>query len=617
MAVVSPSMDKVTGNKITRCLAGVWAIARAAGRLIVVMTGILCAPASARADWINLSGAENARNIAEITVLEDRVRIALEIFVGDLEQFQDLIPEAWTAETRPDRPGLAERMKHFSTSVIQVRAGPDDIPLIAQLRIAEPRLRKDRISLYAGMVNPMSGRKVPGPPQDKRALYAELDYLFSGQPDSVTIIPPVDEEGVVNVTIGFVAYHKAVPVIDFRYLSKPAVLRLDWEDPWYSRFDNPNLKRHHKSALMSFLYVEPRDVRHEILIRVRDLEDWTDLGLDESGSIPPEAQARLKNRAIEFLRQRNPVTIDGETIDIRSTRAEFLEIALTGLQVIEDGRPLERNTAILGLIFSYPTQFLPQKVSVEWDLFSERNPRIPATSIDPAGPLPGFVEATDPVFEWTNYLRTYEDPVIDPVPVRWWPIVTSNSVAAGFGLAMVLAGFAAVRFWRRPVGYGAAALAIAFFGLAALAGSGRLEMRQLVVPAPDPATAGEIAQAVLSGVQAAYLERDSHARLRALEPVVAQRNSGQIVPELDRAFAIAMAGGSVGGVDTIKDLSMDQIAPLEQGAGFGSLAEWTAAAKAGHWGHQHARDIRFRALLEFVEDGSNWKLSGITVVDAS
>ena len=31
----------------------------------------------ARADWINLTGAETAPNIAEITVLDDRVKIAL------------------------------------------------------------------------------------------------------------------------------------------------------------------------------------------------------------------------------------------------------------------------------------------------------------------------------------------------------------------------------------------------------------------------------------------------------------------------------------------------------------------------------------------------------------
>ena len=136
-----------------------------------------------------------------------------------------------------------------------------------------------RQSPYAGMINPITRRPVPEVPADKRVVYAELIYPFKGKPPRLTIIPPLDEKGRAIVTIGFIAYHKAVPIIDFRYLGAPAHLTLRWDDPWYSKFDNPNLKRHHKSALMSYLYVEPYEVRHEILTRVRDMERWMDLGL--------------------------------------------------------------------------------------------------------------------------------------------------------------------------------------------------------------------------------------------------------------------------------------------------------------------------------------------------
>ena len=36
--------------------------------------------------------------------------------------------------------------------------------------------------------------------------------------------PPLDEEGRALVTIGISAYHKAVPIIDFRFLVNPAHL---------------------------------------------------------------------------------------------------------------------------------------------------------------------------------------------------------------------------------------------------------------------------------------------------------------------------------------------------------------------------------------------------------
>ena len=69
-------------------------------------------------------------------------------------------------------------------------------------------------------------------------------------------------------------------------------------------------------------------------------------------------------------------------------------------------------------------------------------------------------------------------------------------------------------------------------------------------------------------------------------------------------------------VDTIEDMVLKEIASLEGQSGFRSLAEWTAKASARHWGHTHRRTIRFRALVELVEQDGAWKLAGITVVDS-
>ena len=54
---------------------------------------------SAYADWINLSGAENAPNIAEIHIHDDHVKIELEIFVDDMITFDRLIPDAFFKDT--------------------------------------------------------------------------------------------------------------------------------------------------------------------------------------------------------------------------------------------------------------------------------------------------------------------------------------------------------------------------------------------------------------------------------------------------------------------------------------------------------------------------------------
>jgi hypothetical protein len=570
---------------------------------------------AARADWINLTGAETAPNIAEITVLEDRVRIALEVYIGDLDAFKALVPDDWLKEDVSSRPPLDERLKRFSAETFQV-VTDDGTELPADLKLAEARLRKDRYSPFAGMVNPLTRQRVPEAPKDKRVLYAEIEYPFDGRPKTLTLIPPVDDNGVATVTIGFIAYHKSVPIIDFRYLSDPATVTLDWADPWYTKFDNPNLKRHHKSALMSFLYVEPREVRHEALIRVRDLQDWTDLGLNGGTTIAAKDRAAIKQRAREFFAGRNPLKIDDVAVMPASSRAEFLTISLTGIQVIEEEKPLDLSTALLGIILSYPVQHLPQHVSVRWDLFNERVGRIPATSFDPAGPFPSFIEASDPTFEWRNYLLKYQEPKVSPVVLDDGRSI-GVPVLSALLLVLTLAGAAlAVRpavLSRRTL---LAASAVSVAAAALLVRVAVIDVANPFAGVPDEKAAAQILASVLENVNHAYLEKDPVALDQGLGAVVAEDARVDVETELGRALAIKVAGGGIARVDAIEELVLRDLTGLEGRSGFRSLAEWTAKASAGHWGHTHGRVIRFRALVEIVEDDGAWKLAGITVVDA-
>ena len=580
--------------------------------LLLLALGI--AP-GARADWMNLTGAETAPNIAEITVLDDRVRVVLEVYIGDLATFEALLPDDWLKKDVTARPPPAERLKRFSAETFQVVTG-DGTKLQADLKLAEPRLRKDRASPFAGMINPMTRRRVPDAPKDKRVLYAELEYPFEGKPETLTFSPPRDEKGITAVTIGFIAYHKAVPIIDFRYLSGGARVKLDWADPWYTKFDNPNLKRHHKSALMSFLYVAPREVRHEILARIRDLQEWTDLGLAGGATIEPDEQAALKDRVRAFFVARNPLKVDGVLSEPASSRAEFLTISLTGLQVVEEAEPLDLSTAIVGVILSYPVKHLPKHVSVDWELFNDRIERIPATVIDPVGPLASFIEARDPTLEWQNFLKKYQEPEVSPVVFDYGRVIGVPVLSMAlliFCLASaalaVRPRFGSRRGWATLSALGAVAAVLSIRVLV-------VDVKNPFAGPPDEATSAQIVTRVLNNVNHAFIEKEPEALRRALGVVVAEDMLGDIETELQRALAIKVVGGGIARVNAIENLVVKDITALNDASGFRLLAEWTAKASAGHWGHAHRRTIRFRALMELAEVEGVWKLIGLTVVDA-
>ncbi len=97
-------------TKIMRSLASL-SYPRAMLRLIApLLVALWLCAGPARADWMNLTGAETAPNIAEITIEDDRVRLVLEIYIGDLDTFRDLVPDDWLQDAAADRPELRERL---------------------------------------------------------------------------------------------------------------------------------------------------------------------------------------------------------------------------------------------------------------------------------------------------------------------------------------------------------------------------------------------------------------------------------------------------------------------------------------------------------------------------
>ncbi len=72
--------------------------------LLITLTSAYLLPSTGRADWINLTGAETSPNIAEIYVMDDHVRVVLEVYVDNLEVFEDLVPDDWVSELDVERP---------------------------------------------------------------------------------------------------------------------------------------------------------------------------------------------------------------------------------------------------------------------------------------------------------------------------------------------------------------------------------------------------------------------------------------------------------------------------------------------------------------------------------
>ena len=583
--------------------------------LIIFVT----APKPAQSDWINLTGAETSPNIAEIYVMDDHVKVKLEVYVGDLSSFEELIPDDWIEGKEIKRASLEERIEHFASNTLKF-ISDDGKNLPAQLLLVEPRMRVDRRSPFAGMINPYTRQRVPEAPADKRVLYAEIIYPFEGKPGHITMVPPLDDEGRAKVTLGFIAYHKAVPVIDFRYFGAPAKLKLDWSDPWYSKFDNPNLKRHHKSALMSFLYVEPHEVRHEVLIRVRDLEQWMDLGLRGTEYIEVDELGTLRQRIESFLLAKNIVKVDGEALKPIMDRSNYVTVGISGIQILEQPQRLEISTAIVGVIIAYLTEGMPQQVGVDWELFTDQVQQVPATATDPAGPLPTFLTPDDNVHTWTNFLKNYTPPTVAQVALK--DTVNKLSIPIGSVSGLLVIFMALWWLWYRRQHQQSFRLPLLTVIVGLLIAVVAFPYARFSVNRPTALISGLsndeselIMHSLLKNVYRSFDFRDESDVYDRLALSVQGDLLEEIYLQNRKSFAVKKAGGAQARVKQVEILEARAEPSSAEGKGFDVKATWTAQGSVGHWGHVHTRKNYYDALVNVQVVDGHWKITGLELLE--
>jgi hypothetical protein len=495
------------------------------------------------------------------------------------------------------------------------------INLPAELKLVEPRQRQDRQSPFAGMINPITRQRVPEAPADKRVLYAEVIYPFEGRPELLTIVPPLDAEGRAQVSIGFIAYHKSVPVIDFRYLGAPASLTLDWDDPWYSKFDNPNLKRHHKSALMSYLYVEPYEVRHEVLTRVRDLEAWMDLGLRGAEYIEVDELEPLKDRIGAFLLNKNPVYIDGKALKPILDRTSYVKVSLQGIQLLEQPERLEISTAIVGVIITYITDGIPQQVTVDWELFTDQVQQVPATATDPAGPLLTYVSPDDNVHTWTNFLKNYQLPTVQQVAVS--DTLGELQIPIGTLLCVLVMLPAGWQVYKRKqqgktvIGPSVLVILLTSGALFSWTFSPTFAVGRPAAMTPDLDDEQSILllKTLLKNIYRAFNFREEQDVYDKLALTVSGDLLAEIYLQNRQSFAVQKAGGAQARVREV-DVQAATARQVEgRPLAYMIHGQWSALGTVGHWGHVHTRKNLYDAIVTVEGVDGNWKITGLELLE--
>lgn len=576
--------------------------------MLILGAGWALNPTASFGDAVVVSKAMSASTIAEIFVENNSIRIKLEIGVKDLVAFKNLLPDKLYRKLDIDDQSYSERIQQFVSEDWMIRTDQGNA-LTGHVVHVEARKRIKR--------DPITGRPLAKQPADAElVVYADLTFDLTGKPQSVSIKPPTEADHQrVAANIGFITYHNGLPVSDFRYLAGEETLDLDWEDPWYSSFRNPNLRRRYNSPASVFLYIEPFEVRKEIVIRPVDLQRWIDLDIDVHSTIPVDAQAKLKERVAEFLKDKHPVTIDGKLVEGQVDRIHFISRTLRKTGVIYPDQELPACSATLGVIVIYPIEQLPQQVTMRWDSFDAKLQQIPASATDEAGSLPSILTPDDPVLIWKNYLTHPTIPAMRSVPT---PVAPAQLSLPLVSIVWVLGSLIAI---VRMSKHTANKRKLGFWLLLSLAGGWALLPFANIAVVNPWAQQYQLADQDADEIMDSLLHNLYHAFDRRQEALVydqlATSLSGDLLRETylqtRKRLVLPDQGGAQIKIDNVAVLTNKLLSVEDQA--FSCRCNWMVTGTIGHWGHLHRRQLGFEAnfIVEPTDEG--WKITSMQIIN--
>ena len=577
---------------------------------LILWLMVLVFPETLVADAIVATKAMKASTIAEIFIEDTVIRLELEIATGDLPAFRNILPDKLYQKLLEKEDQLTERARRFVREDFLLK-NESGKPLTGSLLHSKIRARIIR--------DEVTGEPLAQQPDDTElVLLATLEYTFNERPKSLTIQPPLKSHAAA-ASIGFVCYHQGLAVNDFRYLPGSITLDLDWEDPWFSRFRHPNFRRQFDAPLSAYLYVEPYEVRKEIILRPKDMETWLDLDLPADGLLPVNRQEKLKKDIADFLLTRNPVTIDGTSREGQLDRIHFIRRTLRSTGIIEPAEDQDLHTATLGVIIVYPVGRLPDTVSMEWELYGPKIQTIPAVASDEAGGLPTELTPDDPVLVWKNYLKSPSTPQlqsIDPPPEAKtieFPLL-SLAFGGAFMVSLIAAGW---RKWNgRPLvrGFwigvlGLFVLSLVMIPYAKISLNNPLEEE----PALEPEEAETLLKNLLHNVYISFDHHDDSLVYDRLATSISGDLLERVYLETRRSMEIKNQGGlriSVKNIDIVALAITEQVA-LETTV----RCRWRVAGWIGHWGHIHQRVNEHQAMITIAPREEKWKVIKIEMLD--
>jgi hypothetical protein len=362
------------------------------------------------------------------------------------------------------------------------------------------------------------------------------------------------------------------------------------------------------AAIQSFVSVERFEVRHEILVRLRDVAER--FGTASTPELAIARQDDVKERISELVLALASLDIDGESTAPISTRVDFLTVSDQGVLPRPEPVPESIETAWVGVTAVYLTKTTARDIEMVWEFIDEA-PAIPVTVIDPESSISSKLTVDEPAIAWKNELSE------EWTPITAMAVEPNRFILPTWSLVPLIIAFlftaAAIRR-RSPV---LNASARAMFAFAVLLGP--VHTVAIAVPwstsaAPGAGEARRILAVVLPNIYRALEFREETAVFDRLALSVSGEALTEVYLDQRRVLEAEDRGGARARVEAVEIVDVTSIEPAGDD-GFVANAIWTVGGTVTHFGHRHFRQNRYDARINIVPEQGTWKLQSIELLE--
>ncbi|MBT8332091.1 MAG: HupE/UreJ family protein, partial [Deltaproteobacteria bacterium] len=335
----------------------------------------------------------------------------------------------------------------------------------------------------------------------------------------------------------------------------------------------PRGARQLTSPIMSYLSVEPYEVRQEILIQARTAVQFLGVNDKGKGSIPIESLAPVKKSILDVVQKANSIMIDGKPAKPILARADYVTLGPAGVNVRPSPIPESLDNGIIGLTLVYETPELADDVKIDWRLFSETVPKIEATATDPFGGTTLVLSPKENVLQWKSRLSGYRVPVIEAIAVEKQKLPVLSILM--FFAALVPLIFSIRRkklLLGRPVLLCVVALGLVLYPFVSFP----VDLPFLSQWKPSTGRTATILDGLLTNVYRAFDVRDENRVYDRLAMSVMGDQLTQIYLQNRQSLEFENRGGARANVDEVGILAINKVTNAEDD-GFVADAVWTVS----------------------------------------